>query len=331
MVLVVFISSLLAALIATPLMMRLALRLEILDRPAEGVKVHPRPIPYLGGAAIVVAFAVPLATAYALSGQPRERMLGLLLATVTIFLLGLWDDLRSLSVRTRLIVQFLTALVLLGHGFAVQLHFLPEWLNAVLTLVWIMGTINAFNFIDIIDGLAGGIALIASLSLLAIAAPGQNLLLLLPAAALAGASLGFLPYNFSNARIYMGDAGSYVLGLVFAALALETSYTQSNYLAFFAPVIILWVPLFDLSFTTLMRVVNRRSVFKASNDHATLRFMAIGFTRKKVAITAFLTSIFLAAAAVTVTKVTAAWALAIYGLVISLSAILGTRLGRVKV
>ncbi|MCK4648258.1 undecaprenyl/decaprenyl-phosphate alpha-N-acetylglucosaminyl 1-phosphate transferase, partial [bacterium] len=247
----IFFSSLVLVLLLTPLARRGAFRFDILDHPRAPVKVHKEPVPYLGGIAIFLAFLVPVIAGFFLLNIPeegRKQLLGILLGGAIIIALGLGDDLEGFSAKTKLFVESLAAIVLIMFG--VRLKFLPFWPSIPLTILWVVGIINAFNIIDIMDGLSSGVVFIASLALIAIALPGEQAFVILACAALAGACLGFLRYNFFPAKIYMGDAGSLFLGFTLAALAIGTSYTAVNRIALFAPILILGIPIYDTFLVT---------------------------------------------------------------------------------
>ena len=329
--LIAFLSSLVLVLLSTPLARRMAFRFDILDHPRAPVKVHKEPVPYLGGVAIYLAFLIPVIVGFFLLDIPkegREQLLGILLGGVIIIALGLADDLQGLSAKTKLSIESLAAIVLIMFG--VRLKFLLFWPSIPLTILWVVGITNAFNIIDIMDGLASGVTFIASLALIAIALPGDQAFVILASCALAGASLGFLRYNFFPAKIYMGDAGSLFLGFTMASLAIGTSYTAVNRIALFAPILILGIPIYDTFLVTALRTKRGRSILRASNDHFALRLVALGLSRKKTVLIVYLISILLAIAGVIVTLVEIRWAIFIYCLVILFSFLVGHRLAQIE-
>lgn len=327
----IFFFSLVLVLLLTPLARRVAFRFDILDHPRAPVKVHKEPVPYLGGVAIFLAFLVPVIAGFFLLNIPAEgktQLLGILLGGTIIIALGLADDLQGLSAKTKLFVESLAAVVLIMFG--VRLKFLPFWPSIPLTILWVVGITNAFNIIDIMDGLSSGVVFIASLALIAIALPGEQAFVILACAASAGACLGFLRYNFFPAKIYMGDAGSLFLGFIMAALAIGTSYTAVNRIALFAPILILGIPIYDTFLVTALRTKKGRSILRASNDHFALRLVALGLSRKKTVLIVYALSILLAVVGVIVTRVEIRWAIFIYCLVILLSFLVGHRLARIE-
>ncbi len=329
--LITFLSSLVLVLLLTPLARKTAFRFDILDHPRAPVKVHKEPVPYLGGVAIYLAFLIPIIVGFFLLNIPEEgkaQLGGILLGGTIIVALGLADDLQGLSAKTKLSVETIAAILLVAFG--VRLKFLPFWPSIPLTILWVVGITNAFNIIDIMDGLSGGVTLIASLALIAIALPGEQAFVILACAALTGACLGFLRHNFFPAKIYMGDAGSLFLGFAMAALAIGTSYTAVNKIALFAPVLILGIPIYDTFLVTVLRTKKGRSILRASNDHFALRLVALGLSRKKTVLIVYLVSILLAIAGVVVTLVKIKWAIIIYCLVILISFLVGHRLAQIE-
>jgi UDP-GlcNAc:undecaprenyl-phosphate GlcNAc-1-phosphate transferase len=326
-----FLASCVLAFFFTPAARKIAFRFNILDYPRMPVKAHKEPVPYLGGVALYLAFLVPLVAGFFLLALPpggKKEFFGILLGGVLMLGLGLGDDLKGFSARTKLLVETLAAILLVIFG--VRLKFLPLGPSIPLTILWVVGITNAFNIIDIMDGLAGGVACIASLALVAIALPGHQILVILAAATLAGACLGFLRYNRSPAKIYMGDAGSLFLGFTLASLAIGTSYTAVNKIALFAPILILGIPIYDTFLVMALRTKKGRSILRASNDHFALRLAALGLGRKRTVAVVYLISILLAVAGVAVTRVEIKWAIFIYGAIVFISLLVGHRLARVE-
>ncbi|MGH2409957.1 MAG: glycosyltransferase family 4 protein, partial [Chloroflexota bacterium] len=231
-----FFLSLVAALAATPLARRAAISLDIVDHPG-GRKAHHAPIPYLGGVAIYLAFIAILAAGWATQGHSSgmAKATGQLVALVggasLMALLGLLDDWYDLPALVKLGGQLLGAAILVHAGITIHFNH-PQFslLETPITIVWVVGITNALNLMDNMDGLAVGTAGIAACFFLlhaVLALPAQSLVATL-SAALAGACFGFLYYNWSPARIFMGDAGSLFLGYLLAAVALKLSLTPTT-------------------------------------------------------------------------------------------------------
>lgn len=251
----------------TPRMRAAALRFGIVDQPDGRLKNQREPVPYLGGLALWLSFLLALAVTFSFS----EAVLGMLLAGSIVVILGLIDDLGQLAPGTKLAGQLVAVLVLIKSGIQIQLTFLPSWSILPLSVLWLLAVTNAFNLIDIMDGLSAGTAAVAALILLIVAELNGSVTSATMLAALAGSCIGFLKYNFEPAKIYMGDTGSLFLGLLLGALAMDNAYTQHNRLAALAPALILGVPLFDMLFVMYIRWRRGLPVMLGSPDHVALR------------------------------------------------------------
>jgi len=331
-----FFTALFLAGLFTPLMRRIALRYHILDRPLSDVKTHKRPVPYFGGVAIAAGLMISLVAARFLTNFPTgtlHALRGILFGAIIIFLLGLADDIerRGLGYKEKFLVQFAAALCLIY--FDIRIKFIsPTWFADVLSAVWIVGVINAVNIIDIMDGLASGIAIIASLGFLFISLPSEEIYVNFTSAALAGALLGFLPWNLSKRwKIFMGDTGSLLTGFVLAALSLGTSYTRVNNLGVFSPILILGLPLYDTFLVSFLRYTRGLSPFRGSRDHFALRLEVFGFFREEILVMCYAASLLLTFVAYEVTLVSTRFALVLYGVTALLALALGTWLARIPI
>ena len=265
---IVFALSLGLALYTTPLMRAAAIRFGIVDRPDGGLKRQVQPVPYLGGIAIYLAFLLALTATLRFDSN---EVLGLLLAGSIVTMLGLIDDFGVLSPGVKLAGQVVAVLTLLKASIYIKLTFLPPWLAIGLSFVWLLAITNAFNIIDVMDGLAAGVAAAAASVLFLVAAYNGRQTYAVLLTALCGALIGFLRYNFAPARIYMGDSGSMFIGLMLGALAMNNSYTRENLVASLAPVVILGVPIFDMLFVMYVRYRRGLPVMRGSPDHFALR------------------------------------------------------------
>ncbi len=303
---------------ATPLVRALAVRMHWLDTPGSDVKTHTIATPALGGVGIWIGFAGALVATRFLTDFPTGtlyRLRAVLAGGAFVFLLGILDDLRKpegLDWKTKMFVQAIAAGVLVYFG--IQLHFVqPDYLSVVLTFLWVVGICNAFNIIDIMDGLAASQGAVAALGFLFIAMPSEDVYVNFAAAALVGAAFGFLPWNFSAKRkIFMGDSGSLLLGYVLSALAMGVDYTQVNPLGVFAPLFILAIPMFDTFYVMFIRLRKGLSPFRGSLDHFALRLERLGYSRLQIVALCLLASTFLSLCALLVTLVSTPWALWIY-------------------
>jgi UDP-GlcNAc:undecaprenyl-phosphate/decaprenyl-phosphate GlcNAc-1-phosphate transferase len=320
----------------TPAMRALAIRLKILDRPWSDVKTHMQAVPYLGGVAVALALSLSLLAARFLTRFPTgtlHALRGIFLGGVIIVLLGLADDLKpkGLGYRFKFLVQFIAALCLIS--FDTRIAFIsPHWFANLLTAVWVVGVINAINIIDIMDGLAGGIGVIASFGFFFISLPSEEIYVNFAAAALAGSLLGFIPYNLSKRlKIFLGDAGSLLIGFMLAALSLGTAYTRVNNLGVFAPILILGIPLYDTFLVFYLRFQRGISPFLGSRDHFALRLERYGFFREEILVLCYAASLMLTFIAYEVTIVPWGCAILIYTVTGTIALALGIWLARIPI
>lgn len=275
-----FFSFLLAAGLAlyiTPIVIEAALKYDIVDRPDGMLKTHKRPTAYMGGLAVYLAFLFTLALTFDFSSE----VLGILLAGSMVVMLGIIDDLRPLGPQLKLTGQAIAVLVLMRAGLYIKIAALPPAVCLGLTFFWLMSCINGFNIIDIMDGLATGIAAIAATLLFLVAVLNRQPMMAILTLSLSGALLGFLRYNREPARIYLGDAGSMLLGLTLGALAMMGKYSDRNPLGYFAPLLILGVPLFDTAYVMVIRWRRGIPVIQGSPDHFALRLRRAGLSVNK--------------------------------------------------
>ncbi len=294
--LLTFISAALLSLALTPLAVRLAWATGFLDRPNTTLKTQRQPVAYLGGVAVALAFVGALFCVKAWRMPTLDQgvwpgglhvLRGVLAITaggMMALALGLLDDRKALSPQVKFLGQLATAVVLVVFGMRVRFIASP-WASVLVTVLWVVTVTNAVNFVDIMDGLAASFALVAALAFFAFAMNGGRTNDALAAMALGGACLGFLPYNFAPARIYLGDAGSHFLGFVLSAISLNLGYSHQNELAVFSPVAILALPLFDLLLMIVIRTRKGIPPWKGSPDHVPLRLRALGWGLKRVVLT----------------------------------------------
>jgi UDP-GlcNAc:undecaprenyl-phosphate/decaprenyl-phosphate GlcNAc-1-phosphate transferase len=331
-----FVLALVVSYAATPLFRKLALTFGILDHPHSEVKTHTKPTPYLGGVAVALGTAMALVAARAWTTFPTgtlRSLRGMLLGGSLILLLGLVDDIKhtGLGYRFKFVGQIVAALCLVS--FDIRISFIhPFWVADILTIIWVVGITNAVNIIDIMDGLAAGIAVIASLGFLFISLPSEQIYVNFASSALAGGLLGFMPYNFSHRwKIFLGDTGSLFTGFMLAALSLGTAYTHVNNAGVFAPLLILGVPIYDTILVTILRLQKGLSPFLGSLDHYALRLEKHGFYREEILILSYALSLLLTFAAYEVTLVAFEYAMAIYAVVGALALVVGTWLARIRI
>jgi UDP-GlcNAc:undecaprenyl-phosphate GlcNAc-1-phosphate transferase len=289
-----FVLSFFLALYLTPIMREAAIRFRIVDQPDGKLKNHKEPVPYLGGLAVYLAFLVTLALTFSFDRQ----VLGLLLGGTLVLLLGLIDDFGFLSPYVKLIGQCLAAFVLVKSGVRIEVSFLPEWTTIAFSLLWVVVITNAFNLIDIMDGLASGVACVCALVLFYVAILNNRPVIAIMAISMVGSLAAFLFFNFEPARIYLGDAGSLFLGFMLGSLSMIGTYTSENRLGIVAPIIILGVPLFDTVFVSYIRKKRRMPIFLGSPDHFALRLRKWRLSTRQTVFFSYILAIMFGAAGV---------------------------------
>ena len=262
-----FILSFLLALYGTPLAQKVAFRYQILDQPDGKLKKHSQPVPYMGGVIVYFAFISPISLVF----DFNQQLLGILFASSILLLVGLFDDLKALTPGIKFLFQIVATYILLKSGIVIDVIIFPRWLDIALSFFWILTVVNAFNIIDIMDGLAASVGAMSALTIFIISLYSNDFLISILAISLAAALLAFLRFNWEPARIYLGDAGSMVLGLVIGSLVMMVRYTRYNKLAFLSGLVVLGIPLFDLAYVILLRIVKGKIPFLGSPDHFALR------------------------------------------------------------
>ncbi|HXF68509.1 MAG TPA: MraY family glycosyltransferase [Thermoflexus sp.] len=311
--LLILLSATVIALLSTPVARAVALRIGMVDRPAPR-KLHTRPIPLLGGAALYLAVLIALLVFEDRYNLPQ--LVGVLVGATAISFLGIWDDRWGLRPLIKLMGQIAVAGIVMATGVMVSLFPWPV-LNVLVTLLWLVGITNAFNLIDNMDGLSGGIgAVSAAFFLLLAALNGQYLVGALSAAVL-GACIGFLRYNFNPASIFMGDAGSMFLGFLMAVLGIKLRFPHNvAFVTWMVPVLVLGIPIFDTVLVVLSRL--RRGLNPLTSpgkDHLSHRLARAGMTYREAVLTLYLAQAALGALALFIAMAGAVESYLIGGLV----------------
>lgn len=296
--------------LSTPLVKALAYKVGAVDVPKDSRRMHKVPIPRLGGLAIFIAFILSVL----LFADVDRQMQGILLGTVMIVILGVLDDILALPALPKFLVQIFAAAVVVFHGCRIdvitnplilsgpQYLLLPNWLSITITILWIVAITNAVNFIDGLDGLAVGVSGISAATMLVVALIVAENNVAIVMAALLGACLGFIPYNFNPAKIFMGDTGSTFLGFILATISIQGFFKLYAIISFAVPFLILGVPIFDICFAIIRRLAKGQNPMQADRGHVHHRLIDMGFNQKQsVAITYMLTAI-LGLAAVVLTS-----------------------------
>lgn len=275
---------------STPLVKRLAFKWKAVDVPKDGRRMHKRPIPRLGGLAIIFGFML----AVICFGVMTREIMAILAGAFIIAVMGIVDDIKALDAKPKFVIQILAAMIVVIFGdmkigvftnpnvFSEAAYLiLPEWVSVVLTILWIVFITNAVNFIDGLDGLAAGVSAIMSVSLVFIAVQLGEYYVAVVGVALMGACFGFLPYNFNPAKIFMGDTGSTFLGFILASLSVLGVFKSYAVISFAVPLLILGLPLFDATFAMIRRILKGQSPMTADRGHLHHRLIDMGFSQKQ--------------------------------------------------
>ncbi|PWL74450.1 MAG: undecaprenyl-phosphate alpha-N-acetylglucosaminyl 1-phosphate transferase [Clostridiales bacterium] len=287
--LLAFAVSLLVAYVMTPPVKRFAEKVGAIDVPKDNRRVHDHPIPRMGGLAIFIGFVLSLIFFVPMS----TKVLGLLVGSVIIAVMGGVDDIVSLNPWVKLAGQIVAALVAIRCGlvfdvisnpniFAEETYIEIGWLSIPLTMLWIVGCTNAVNLIDGLDGLAVGVSAISSMTMLIVSLFVSEPVVSIILAALTGACLGFMPYNLNPAKIFMGDVGSQLLGFVLSTASIMGLFKLHAIITFFVPLLALALPLADTIFAFFRRILHGQSPFKADKGHFHHRLLAMGLNQKQV-------------------------------------------------
>ena len=283
--LLIFVTALVFAIGGTPVMRAIATRIGIVAQPSAR-KIHTNPIPLLGGVAIYIAFIVALVL-FA-DRSYIAQTIGILFGATFVSFLGIWDDRVGLRVRYKLAGQICAALILIVTGVTVDLFHNP-FVDWTITLVWIVGITNAMNLLDNMDGLSGGITAIAAAFFVLLSALNGQYLVGSLSAALLGASIGFLLYNFNPASIFMGDTVCFV-GFVLAALGIKLRFPgHPIYYTWFIPILVLGLPIFDTTLVFMSRLRRRLNPLTTpGTDHISHRLVERGMTKREAVMMLYL-------------------------------------------
>jgi UDP-GlcNAc:undecaprenyl-phosphate GlcNAc-1-phosphate transferase len=293
----------------TPLMRKIAIATDVIDRPNSSHKSHKKPVPYLGGVAIIIGV---ITVSYATSLVSNFTINTFWLATsvlapaLLLGLIGLWDDLRNLPPLPRFIAQSIAGVFTAGILIATDNVGNPTGsviFDSIITIIWVVGICNSINFFDNLDGGAAGTVAISSIALAFLALNGDQYLIAALSTVTAGATLGFLVWNKNPAKIYMGDAGALFLGVLLATLTIRLHpNTDSQIGSYFTPIFLLAIPILDTTVAVLSRLRRHLSPFQGGQDHLSHRLVRTGFSRRQAAITLWGLSGLFAAAAILVSR-----------------------------
>jgi len=278
------------SIIVTPLSIQWAQRLGIIARPSAR-KIHREPVPSWGGIALTIAFLFGTFSSWLFLKTLPDQALGVLLGLFVVVLVGTLDDRFSLSPKAKLLGQIVAAALPTSFGLRVSFInnpfgegyiYFASWQGWLLTILWIVALVNAVNLIDGLDGLAAGVSFFAALTLSFLAASQKLFPIAAAFAAVAGACMGFLPYNFHPARVFMGDTGAMALGYLFATLSILGAVKSVAALSvLFMTGMVLAYPLLDTAFAVIRRWLKGRPIFTADREHLHHRLLDSGFDQRQ--------------------------------------------------
>ena len=296
------------ALISTPVVKSLAFKVGAVDVPKDNRRMHDHPIPRMGGLAIFFGFILSVLIFLPLTKQLR----GMLMGGVIIVILGIFDDIYALPAKPKFLVQIVAALfaVLAGNRiyilsniniFSSEPYWELGWLSIPISVLWIVAITNAVNLIDGLDGLACGVSTISSMTLLVIALTVADWEVAVLMGALAGACIGFMPYNLNPAKIFMGDTGSTFLGFVLAVVSIQGLFKFYTIISFAVPFLMLGLPIFDTAFAFIRRIAHGQNPMSPDRSHVHHRLIDMGFNQKQAVAVLYVISAILGLSAVVLT------------------------------
>jgi UDP-GlcNAc:undecaprenyl-phosphate/decaprenyl-phosphate GlcNAc-1-phosphate transferase len=317
--------SIITTLAITPIAIRVAIRFQLIDQPNSSPhKVHEHPTPKAGG--LAMAFGIISLNLFS-SNLQLGVIRAILMAATVIFLFGLWDDTRRLSPRWKLVGQILATVILISQG--VYIHMLGNMtlLNMALTLIWTVGITNAFNLVDSMDGLAIGLAAIASAFFMLVTVDAGQPALSLLSAIILGSSIGMLYFNALPARTFLGDSGAQFLGFILAAMGI--AYTPPDLpqpSSWFVPILLLSIPIFDTTLVVVSRLRQKKAVYQAGLDHTYHRLVNLGWPPSRAVLTMHIAAIISGCLAFVALPLPPLWANAIFATVLLMGVLILFRL-----
>ena len=306
-ILIVLVSGIISFAV-TPLAIRLAPRIGAMDIPKDKRRMHSRPMPRFGGLSMFLG--TELALAFFLHHDPK--VLTILIGGACIYAVGVVDDIRGMDAKVKFALQIASAIIIYIGGIRIGFVknpfdeeayvMFPDWLSFVITVLWVVGITNTVNLIDGLDGLAAGVATIASACIAYTAVLSGQYEVGLAMLAVSGGAMGFLPFNFHPARIFMGDSGSLFLGFMIAAISILGSTKGATLIATIVPFLVLGLPIFDTTFAIIRRWVNGYPIMRADKGHIHHRIMATGIGQRRTVLIMYCISAIMGMVAVLVVQ-----------------------------
>lgn len=328
-----FIISVALSLSMTPIVKKIAVKVGAIDIPKDERRVHKKPMPLMGGLALYISVIVT-----SLLFLPIDKtLISIIIGGSIICISGIIDDIKDLSPRAKLVFQIIAAIVLILGDVKIDAITNPFTKTSKLielgifsipiTIFWVVGITNTLNLIDGLDGLAAGVAMIASLSFLFVAGKFNYIPVMIMSAIIAGGCLGFLPYNFNPAKIFMGDTGALFLGFMLASLSIEGVMKSVATIAVVVPIIILGVPIFDTTFAIFRRLLNGKSIAEADKGHLHHRLLKMGYSQKKTVLILYAISAIFGLCAVLIAKANSKRAVTMAIIVFIITILLAGKMG----
>lgn len=289
-----FIVSFLFVLFTTPFLIKTGIKYGFVDKINQR-KIHSGAIPRIGGIGIALGTMTPLFILFFYNNGVSNTLFGsienvivIIFGGIAISLLGLYDDILGASAKFKLLIQIVLSVVAIYCGFSINAMSTPwgvidlGWTGHIITIFWIVGIINAFNLIDGMDGLSSGVSFFACITIMSLAIVNGYMFVALVSAALAGAVVGFLVYNFNPAKIFMGDSGSMFIGYLLAVLSLKNQSKGHTIVSLLVPIIAMGLPILDTVLAFLRRILRNQSVFSADKQHIHHILLSKGINQRKV-------------------------------------------------
>jgi len=293
--------------------------------------INRQGIPLIGGICIFLSFIFVCLLGFKIFGILSSYATGIIISSAVMLLFGLIDDYCELSIITKFFIQIVSTSLLIFFGIRTYIIYIGNLPNIVITFIWVIGITNAFNLLDVIDGLSASVAVIISIAFFIISIFTGNTTSAILILSLSGAIIGFLIYNLPPARIYMGNSGSHFLGFIFAAIAMLISYAPlKREIALFTPLLILGLPIFDTLFIILIRISKKKLPFEKTNDHLPLRLLALGYSKRKVLLIMLSLCLFFSVCGILVSRLSNSAGIAIIIFVIAVSWAFTKKMSKIK-
>ncbi len=261
-------------------------------------------VPLVGGLSMAAAFIAGIAASCLIFKVIPRQLSGIAVSSLIMLVFGLFDDRRELSIRTKFLAQIIATSVLILSGVRTKIVYMSDLTNMLITLVWVIGITNAFNHLDIMDGLAGGVGFIVAAAFLAVSLLNQDITSLILVMAVISAVSSFLVDNLPPAKTYMGNSGSHFLGFLLASVAMLISYApMGRKIALLSPILILGLPIFDTVFVSIVRLKKHIWPFKKSADHLALLLLRSGYSKRRVLAYMFFLTLLFCISGITLMKI----------------------------